>query len=190
MFTPICVMLTECVEHIEAVRNKLDLDEIPTINKKIVASDIARGEITFPLIVALNSALQHKAYTAIIDSYANSFESTMILISHLSAIPFEVLKSGTLLDDDWDKLMPALEQLNDAPIFMVHKNPTSIEKLIRTLKGMHISKKLDLVVVNELKIAEEHQAEVLNHKDHMVKLCQFAVDSKIDFFMANQAVSY
>ena len=186
MFTPICVLLTECVEHIEAVRNKLVLDEIPAINKSIVASDIAHRKIIFPLSVALNAVLQQRACTAIIDAQNINFEATMLLLSHVSGIPFGVLMSGTLLDDDWDKLVAALEQLNEAELYFMSNEPAPMERLIRHLNGLKISKKLGLIVVNGLEIEDENKTEEqLNKKDHMAQLCQFSADSNIPVFIAN-----
>jgi len=187
MFTPICVLLTECVEYIEDVRNKLVFDEIPAINKSIVASDIAHREIIFPLSVALNAALQQRACTAIIDAQNINFEVTMLLLSHVSGIPFGILMSGTLLDDDWDKLVTALEQLNEAELYFLSNEPAPMERLIRHLNGLKISKKLGLIVVNGLKIEDENQTDaLLNKEKHMEQLCRFSADSNISILIANQ----
>jgi replicative DNA helicase len=187
MFTPICVLLTECVEHIEAVRNKLVLDDIPAINKNIVASDIAHKEITLPLSIALNTALQQRTCTAILDAQGINFEATMLLLSHASGIPLGVLMSGTLLDDDWDKLVAALEPLNDAELYFMSNEPAPMERLIRHLNGLKISKKLGLIVVNGLKIEDENQIDaLLNKKNYMEQLCRFSADSNISILIANQ----
>lgn len=186
MFTPICVSLTECIEHIEAVLNKLDLDEIATINERRIAPDIAHRKITFPFSVALNAALQHKICTAILDAQGNNFEATMLILSHISGIPFEVLMSGTLFDDDWELLVAALKPLNDADLYFMRNEPVPMERLIRHLNGLKISKKLGLIVVNGLEIEDENQTDKLsNEKEHMVQLCQFSADSNIAIHIVN-----
>lgn len=193
MFKPMSPILTECVEHIESIFTKLSEEEFDALNKSFNSSDSMKREISLPLSIALNKAIQQKTCTAIIASQNNILNTATLLISHVSTIPFEVLKYGLLADEHWSKLVSALTLLNDLPIYFKDDStehtdePISIDKIIYRLKWMHNSHQLGQIVLDKLELERENQAEaVYSNEEFFVKLYQFAADFNISILDTNE----
>lgn len=138
----------------------------------LISSERLHGKTSLALSIALHAALQQNIPTIIIDSQRKVAGITMRLISQLSEISIQALKSGRLVDDDWGKLTHAIGLLNDAPIFIKDDGPGFLENLVPRLLNEHPAA-FGLVVIDGLDFEEPSQAEAQRKLTTcMMELCK------------------
>lgn len=151
-----------------------ELNGIQSGSITLISSERLHGKTSLALSIALHAALEQKIPTVIIDSQRKVAGITMRLISQLSEISIQALRSGRLVDDDWGKLTHAIGLLNDAPIFIQDDGPDFLENLIPRLLNEHPTT-FGLVVIDGLDFEEPSQA-VAQRKltTCMMELCELA----------------
>jgi len=197
--------LTDCIDYIEEMyeiyRPELSNDNfirtgfsgldneikgIPYGCITLISSKILHGKTSLALSIALHAALEQKITTVIVDSQKKDCNATMRLIAQFGKIPIQVLMMGGLVDDDWEKITHALDNLLGAPISIKDDKPGSTKELISELEATHSKNRIGLVVIDGWFDATD-QAEIQNkHENSMRELYRFAVDSKIAVILTAQ----
>ena len=108
------------------------------------------GKTTFALQIAQKIA-EKKKKVAIISLEMSDVQLIQKLISKKTGVNSYKMRSGNLIDDDWNKIAEGLGKLSDLPIRIITKafNIQQIEKTIRKLKNKN---ELDLVVIDYIQL--------------------------------------
>ena len=108
------------------------------------------GKTTFALQIAQKIA-EKKKNVAIISLEMSDIQLIQKLISKKTGVNSYKMRSGNLVDDDWEKIAEGFGELCDLPIRIITKafNIQQIEKTIRKLKNKN---ELDLVVIDYIQL--------------------------------------
>ncbi|MBQ2349652.1 MAG: DnaB-like helicase C-terminal domain-containing protein, partial [Cytophagales bacterium] len=108
------------------------------------------GKTTFALQIAQKIA-ERKKKVAILSLEMSDVQLIQKLISKKTGVNSYKMRSGNLVDDDWDKIAEGIGELSDLPIRIITKafNIQQIEKTIRKLKNKN---ELDLVVIDYIQL--------------------------------------
>lgn len=132
------------------------IDEITTgWNKSdliILAARPGMGKSTLARTFALNAALQSNSNVAFFSLEESSSQIGKKLISSLTDIPFEKIKTGLLSDEEWAKINSDLSVLNDKNIIVDDTGGISTNELKNKCRKIHRKNKLDLIIVDYLQL--------------------------------------
>ena len=108
------------------------------------------GKTTFALQIAQKIA-EKKKKVAIISLEMSDVQLIQKLISKKTGVNSYKMRSGNLVDDDWNKIAEGIGELSSLPIRIITKafNIQQIEKTIRKLKNKN---ELDLVVIDYIQL--------------------------------------
>lgn len=108
------------------------------------------GKTTFALQIAQKIA-ERKKKVAIISLEMSDVQLIQKLISKKTGVNSYKMRSGNLVDDDWEKIAEGMGELCDLPIRIITTafNIQQIEKTIRKLKNKN---ELDLVVIDYIQL--------------------------------------
>lgn len=108
------------------------------------------GKTTFALQIAQKIA-ERKKKVAIISLEMSDVQLIQKLISKKTGVNSYKMRSGNLVDDDWEKIAEGIGELCDLPIRIITTafNIQQIEKTIRKLKNKN---ELDLVVIDYIQL--------------------------------------
>ena len=132
----------------------------------VVAARPAIGKSTLGLDLARSASIKHGLTSAIFSLEMSRNEIAMRLLSAEASIALNHLRSGTMSDDDWQKLARKMSAVSEAPLFIDDSpNMTMMEirAKCRRLKQRH---DLRLVVIDYLQLmssgkkVESRQQEV------------------------------
>jgi replicative DNA helicase len=121
----------------------------------IVAGRPSMGKTTLALNIAENAALnltKGKNPTAIFSMEMSVDQLALRMISSLGRVNQSSLRNGRLADDDWPRINGAIQQMQEAPLFIDDTpalSPTEIRARARRLKRQH---GLSLIVVDYLQL--------------------------------------
>jgi replicative DNA helicase len=197
MLISISLVLTECVEHIEKLYAQIAEETVIQPNSILNSSSCFSRKIPLPLSISLHAAYQQNICTAYIDAQCNRLDTVMLLLSHISTVPFQTLKTAALEDSDWAKLAGALDVLNNLPIFFRDDShdytdrPVSVAKIIHRLEEIHACEKLGMIVLNTSEIERENHAQTNYRNANLFKkINEFATQRSIPILISNKMTMY
>jgi replicative DNA helicase len=132
----------------------------------IVAARPAVGKSTLALDIARSATVGHNMPAVFFSLEMGRNEITMRLLSAEAKVHLQHMRSGTMRDDDWDKLARRMNDINAAPLFIDDSPNMSMMEIrakCRRLKQRH---GLRLVIVDYLQLmtsgkrVESRQVEV------------------------------
>lgn len=123
-------------------------------NLIIIAARPGVGKTTFALNIAVNIALREKAPVGFFSLEMSKEELVDRLLVGQADIDAWRLKTGKLTDDDYKRLTDAMGELADAPIFIDDTPGISILEMRTKARKLKIEKKLELLVVDYLQLAD------------------------------------
>ncbi|MBO7555606.1 MAG: replicative DNA helicase, partial [Neisseriaceae bacterium] len=141
-------LLTTITDRIQVLYNRKDNNEITglatgfvDLDKKtsglqagdliIVAGRPSMGKTAFAMNIAENAAIQSHAPVAVFSMEMSAEQLAMRMLGSVGKIDQNILRTGRLQDEHWDKLGYATTQLSDAPIF-IDETPALTALEIRT----------------------------------------------------------
>jgi replicative DNA helicase len=132
----------------------------------VVAARPAVGKSTLGLDVARSAAIKHGLATVIFSLEMGRNEITMRLLSAEARVPLHHMRSGSMSEDDWNRLARRMGEVSAAPLFVDDSPNMSMMEIrakCRRLKQRH---DLKLVVIDYLQLmssgkrVESRQQEV------------------------------
>ncbi len=134
----------------------IDLDKILGGLQKsdllIIAGRPGMGKTGFMLSVAKNAAQKHKKHVAVFSLEMSNEQLLQRLIAQETGIDTQRLRTGQLMDDEWDKFTHAIEVLSNTHIWL-DDTPAITPLSLRTkCRRLHMEHQLDLIIVDYLQL--------------------------------------
>jgi replicative DNA helicase len=173
-FMPIDPLLTQVVERIDALYkrdNPSDVTGIPTgftdLDRMtsglqpgdlvIVAGRPSMGKTAFALNIAEHVALSVGMPAAVFSMEMSGTQLVMRMLGSLGRLDQHRMRTGSLNDEDWQKLTSAVGRLNEAPIFIDESgmlNPSELRGRARRLHRQCGGPGLGVIVIDYLQLME------------------------------------
>ncbi len=84
----------------------------------IVAGRPGQGKSTLGIGMAVNAAVKHGIPSAVFSLEMSNNEIMERILSSQCRVPFNIIQSGALTDDDWTKIARRLGDLGDVPLYL------------------------------------------------------------------------
>ena len=168
-FKSINLVLMDAYDMIEKLyTNKSDVTGITNgfkdLNKKInglqrtdlilIAARPAMGKTAFSLNLVQNAALKGDASVAVFSLEMSKEQLVQRMLSSQSSVELKKIKTGTLNDNDWPRIIDAMAVLSDAKIHIDDTPGIKISELRSKCRKLKIEKGLDLVLIDYLQLME------------------------------------
>ncbi|HCU2820516.1 TPA: replicative DNA helicase [Clostridioides difficile] len=168
-FKSINLVLMDAYDMIEKLyTNKSDVTGITTgfkdLNKKInglqrtdlilIAARPAMGKTAFSLNLVQNAALKGDASVAVFSLEMSKEQLVQRMLSSQSSVELKKIKTGTLNDNDWPRIIDAMAVLSGAKIHIDDTPGIKISELRSKCRKLKIEKGLDLVLIDYLQLME------------------------------------
>ncbi|WP_343117781.1 replicative DNA helicase [Clostridioides difficile] len=168
-FKSINLVLMDAYDMIEKLyTNKSEVTGITTgfkdLNKKInglqrtdlilIAARPAMGKTAFSLNLVQNAALKGDASVAVFSLEMSKEQLVQRMLSSQSSVELKKIKTGTLNDNDWPRIIDAMAVLSDAKIHIDDTPGIKISELRSKCRKLKIEKGLDLVLIDYLQLME------------------------------------
>lgn len=168
-FKPINQVLMDTYDMIESIySNKSDVTGVTTgfkdLNKKInglqrtdlilVAARPAMGKTAFALNLVQNAAIKGNASVAAFSLEMSKEQLAQRMIAAQSNVELKKMKTGTLNDADWPRIISAMAVMSDAKIFIDDTPGIKINELRSKCRKLKMEQGLDLVMIDYLQLME------------------------------------
>lgn len=166
---PINLVLQDAYDMIESLyTNKSEMTGITTgfadLNKKInglqrtdlilVAARPAMGKTAFSLNLVQNAALKGDASVAVFSLEMSKEQLVQRMLSAQSNVELSKIKTGTLGESDWPRIIDAMAVLSEANIFIDDTPGIKISEIRSKCRRLKIEKGLDLILIDYLQLME------------------------------------
>lgn len=166
---PINLVLQDTFDMIERLcTQKSDVTGITTgftdLNKKInglqrtdlilLAARPAMGKTAFSLNLVQNAALKGDASVAVFSLEMSKEQLVQRMLSAQSNVELSKIKTGTLGDSDWPRIIDAMAVLSEANIFIDDTPGIKISEIRSKCRRLKIEKGLDLILIDYLQLME------------------------------------
>jgi len=167
-------------KYLEPAQIKDQLDSVPTgfygLNDYIggmkrgdliiVAGRPSMGKTSLGLNIARNSAVDHHACVALFSLEMSSESLVQRLLSSEAGINTRYFQPGMSTPDDENKIMHAIGNLSEAPIFIDDSPQLRMSELRAKAQRLNFEHKLDLLIVDYLQLL---QGESASGRDNRVQ---------------------
>lgn len=166
---PINVVLQDTFDMIEKLcTEKSEVTGITTgfkdLNKKInglqrtdlilLAARPAMGKTAFSLNLVQNAALKGDASVAVFSLEMSKEQLVQRMLSAQSNVELSKIKTGTLGESDWPRIIDAMAVLSEANIFIDDTPGIKISEIRSKCRRLKIEKGLDLILIDYLQLME------------------------------------
>lgn len=166
---PINLVLQDTFDMIERLcTQKGDVTGITTgfadLNKKInglqrtdlilLAARPAMGKTAFSLNIVQNAALKGDASVAVFSLEMSKEQLVQRILSAQSNVELNKIKTGTLSESDWPRIIDAMAVLSEANIFIDDTPGIKISEIRSKCRKLKIEKGLDLIMIDYLQLME------------------------------------
>ena len=168
-FKSINEVLVDAYDMIEKLyTNKSDVTGITTgfkdLNKKInglqrtdlilIAARPAMGKTAFSLNLVQNAALKGDASVAVFSLEMSKDQLVQRMLAAQSHVELKKIKTGTLDENDWTRIIDAMAVLSSASIHIDDTPGIKISELRSKCRKLKIEKGLDLILIDYLQLME------------------------------------
>ncbi|WP_027703199.1 replicative DNA helicase [Metaclostridioides mangenotii] len=168
-FKPINEVLMDTYDMIEQLyTNKSDVTGVTTgfkdLNKKmngfqrtdliLIAARPAMGKTAFSLNLVQNAAIKGNASVAVFSLEMSKEQLVQRMLSSQSSVDLKRIKTGTLGDSDWPRIIDAMAVLSDTKIHIDDTPGIKISELRSKCRKLKIEQGLDLVLIDYLQLME------------------------------------
>jgi len=166
---PINLVLQDAFDMIERLcTEKSDVTGITTgftdLNKKIngmqrtdlilLAARPAMGKTAFSLNLVQNAALKGDASVAVFSLEMSKEQLVQRMLSAQSNVELSKIKTGSLGESDWPRIIDAMAVLSEANIFIDDTPGIKISEIRSKCRRLKIEKGLDLILIDYLQLME------------------------------------
>lgn len=168
-FQPINLVLQDTYDMIEKLySDKTEVTGITTgfkdLNKKInglqrtdlilVAARPAMGKTAFSLNLVQNAALKGDASVAVFSLEMSKEQLVQRMLSAQSNVELSKIKTGTLGESDWPRIIDAMAVLSEAKIHIDDTPGIKISEIRSKCRKLKIEKGLDFILIDYLQLME------------------------------------
>ena len=168
-FQPINLVLQDTYDMIEKLySDKTEVTGITTgfkdLNKKInglqrtdlilVAARPAMGKTAFSLNLVQNAALKGDASVAVFSLEMSKEQLVQRMLSAQSNVELSKIKTGTLGESDWPRIIDAMPVLSEAKIHIDDTPGIKISEIRSKCRKLKIEKGLDFILIDYLQLME------------------------------------
>ncbi len=154
------------IEHL--YNNKTEVTGITTgfkdLNKKInglqrsdlllIAARPAMGKTAFSLNLVQNAALEGNASVAVFSLEMSKEQLVQRMLSSQSAVELSKIKTGTINEHDWPRILEAMSVLSSTKIHIDDTPGIKISELRSKCRKLKMEKGLDLILIDYLQLME------------------------------------
>jgi replicative DNA helicase len=166
-FADLNALLVQAFDQIEAVcKNGGTIAGIPTgypdLDAKLAGlhpSDLiligarpAMGKSAFGLNIVENAALHSGKSCAVFSLEMSGSQVANRLLASQARVDMEHMRSGTMTDDDWTKIVEALDPLSKSKIYIDDTPGITVSEMRSKCRKLQLEKGLDLVMVDYLQL--------------------------------------
>lgn len=120
----------------------------------IVAARPAIGKSTIGLDFARAAAVKNRLASVIFSLEMSRNEITMRLLSAEARVPLHHMRSGTMTDEDWNRMAKRMTEVADAPLFIDDSPNMSMMEIRAKCRRLKQQQDLRLVVVDYLQLMQ------------------------------------
>lgn len=118
----------------------------------IVAARPAMGKTSFVLNVALNSAVKDGKNVALFSLEMPGAQLVMRLIGSEARVSISSLRTGKLMEEEWNRVALAVGELGQSNIFIEDSGESTVAQMRAQLKRLNSEYGVDLVVIDYLQL--------------------------------------
>lgn len=167
-FVPVGDVLTGTMEKIHDLQGrKNQITGLPTLFPKLdaitrglqksdlilVAARPSMGKTAFTLNIAQNVALRQKT-VAFFSLEMSKEQLVMRVLSSIAGVKSDLLQTGQLDENQWERLIDATQKLSGAPLFIDDTPGLTIQEMRSKLRRLKVDHGLDLVVVDYIQLMQ------------------------------------
>ena len=144
----------------------------------IVAARPGIGKSTLALDIARHAAVKHHKTAVIFSLEMSKTEITMRLLSAEAGIRLSQMRSGTMSEQDWQKIVRRMTEISDAPLFIDDSPNMTMMEIRAKARRLKQRNDLKLIVVDYLQLmtsgkrVESRQQEVSEFSRQMKLLAK------------------
>lgn len=135
-----------------------DLDKLTsgfqTSDLILVAARPSMGKTAFTLNIATHAAIHSKEPVAFFSLEMSKEQLVQRMLCSEGAIDSQRMRTGGLVDDDWQRLISAADRLSSAPIFIDDTPGISIMELRSKARRLKLEKGLSLIIIDYLQLMQ------------------------------------
>lgn len=120
----------------------------------LIAARPSMGKTAFTLNIAANAAVRKKEPVAFFSLEMSKEQLVQRMLCSEGAIDSQRMRTGGLLDDDWQRLISAADRLSSAPIFIDDTPGITIMELRSKARRLKLEKGLSLIVIDYLQLMQ------------------------------------
>ena len=121
-------------------------------NLVLVAARPAMGKTSFALNVATHAAIRAKASVAIFSLEMSKEELTNRVWSAESKVELNGIQTGSLRDEEWEKLADGMERLASAPVYIDDSGGVTVTDMRSKCRRLKRECGLDLVIIDHMQL--------------------------------------
>lgn len=118
----------------------------------LLAARPSMGKTAFALNIAQNAAIRHEVPTAIFSLEMSKEQLVNRMLCSEAMLDAQKLRTGTLEDDDWAKLVQAMGPLSEAPIYIDDTPGVSPMEIRAKCRRLKMEKGLGLILIDYLQL--------------------------------------
>jgi len=144
----------------------------------IVAARPGIGKSTLALDIARHAAVKHRKTAVIFSLEMSKTEITMRLLSAEAGIRLSQMRSGSMSEQDWEKIVRRMTEISDAPLFIDDSPNMTMMEIRAKARRLKQRNDLKLIVVDYLQLmtsgkrVESRQQEVSEFSRQMKLLAK------------------
>jgi replicative DNA helicase len=118
----------------------------------IIAARPGMGKTSFVLACALNAALKFKRPVALFSLEMASIQLVQRLISMESEIDGQKMRTGKLLDHEWQRVQDVVDRLSNVPIFIDDTPGINIFELRAKCRRLKMRESIQVIIIDYLQL--------------------------------------
>lgn len=144
----------------------------------LIAARPAMGKTAFALNIAQNAAMRNGVPTAIFSLEMSKEQLATRLIAMDSMVDSQSIRTGQLMDSDWDKLIDSTHRVGSTPMFIDDTPGISVSELRSKCRKLKQTQNLGLIVIDYLQLMngsghrESRQQEISEISRSLKKLAR------------------
>jgi len=118
----------------------------------LIGARPSMGKTAFLLNIAQHACVRNKVPTAVFSLEMSKEQLGNRMLSMVSGVDSQKLRTGSLGDEDWDQISMSMGSLANAPLFIDDTPGISVQELRAKCRRLKVEKNLGLVVVDYLQL--------------------------------------
>ena len=135
-----------------------DLDEVTNGLQRsdliLVAARPSMGKTAFTLNIAQNVAIRQDKSVAFFSLEMSKEQLVCRILSSVSEVSSEKLRTGQLQTDDWTRLAKAMEVMGKAPLYIDDTPGLTTQEMRSKLRRLKVEHGLDLIIVDYVQLMQ------------------------------------